>query len=118
MLLCDRSQGSKFSNAGVGENDTDSPFRLNDLIETIKVGQFGNVSLNASNVATDCLHGLVKFLLTTARDEYVSPFLDEELCRGQPYPSRATGNDCHFSLQLLSLGHRQFSSFSLALSRP
>ena len=47
------------------------PFTLDGLVETIKVGQFGNVSLNASNVAADCLHGLVKFLLATARDEDV-----------------------------------------------
>src|ERR1700730_3648301 len=117
MLLRDLSQGDKFSDASVGENHVDSPLRLDSFVETVKVGQFGNVSLNASDVAADCLHGLVEFLLTTARNEYVSSFLDEELCCSQPYPSRATGNDCHFSLQLLSFGHQYFSSFSLALSR-
>src|SRR5271163_3221135 len=106
MLLRDLSQGSKFSNAGVGEDDIDSPLRLDGLVETVKVGQFGNVSLNTSNVVTDCFHGLVEFLLTTARDEYVSPLLDEELCRGQPYPRSAAGDDCHFSLQSLTFGHR------------
>src|SRR5271155_3160329 len=103
MLLRDLSQGSKFGHAGVGENDINSPLRLNGLVETIKVGQFGDVSLNASNVATDCLHGLVKFLLTTARDEHVSSLLDEELCCSQPYPGRATSNHCYFSMKLLSL---------------
>src|ERR1700733_11009415 len=106
MLLGDLSHGSKFSNSGVGENGIDSPFRLDGLVETIKVGQFGNVSLNASNVVPDRSHGLVQFFLTTARDEYVSPLLDEEFCRGQPDPRGATGDDCHFSLQLLTFGHR------------
>src|SRR5579859_7395229 len=106
MFFRDLSQRSKFSDACVGENDIDSPLRLDGFIETVKVGQFGNVPLNASNVAADCLHGLVEFLLTTARDEYVSPFLDEELCCSEPYSRRATRNDCHFSLQLLRFGHR------------
>src|ERR1700732_2691744 len=106
MLLSDLSQWGKFSDAGVGENHIDSPLRLDGFVETVKVGQFGNVSLNASDVASDCLHGLAKFLLTTARDEYVSPFLDEELCCSPPYPSRATGNAWHLCLQLLSFKHR------------
>ena len=63
MLFGDASQGSKLSNPGVGENDIDSPLRLDGLIESVKVGQFGNVALNAGNVAADCLDGLVKFLI-------------------------------------------------------
>ena len=77
----DTSQGSKLSNPGVGENDIDSPLRLDGLIESVKVGQFGNVALNAGNVAADCLHGLIKFLLATARDEDVGALFDEEFCR-------------------------------------
>jgi hypothetical protein len=33
-------------------------------------------------------------------------FMDEELLHGQTYPSRATGNDCQFSLQLLGFRHQ------------
>ncbi len=66
MLLRDASQGTKFSDTGVSQNDIDSSLRLDSLVETIKVGQFGNISLNAGNVAADCLHGLIEFLLTTA----------------------------------------------------
>src|SRR3984957_11253814 len=116
MLFRNLSQWSKFSDAGVGENDIDSPLRLYGLVETVKVGQFGNVSLNASDVAADRLNGFVEFFLTTAGDEYVSPFLDEELCCSQAYPGCATGNNGHFSLQLISFGHS--FSFSLPLSRP
>src|SRR5882757_10439188 len=53
MVLCDLSQGSEFSHAGIGENDVKFPLCFDRIIKTIKVGQFGNVSLNASNVATD-----------------------------------------------------------------
>src|SRR6266481_4775368 len=106
MLLRDLSHGSKFSNASVGEHDIDSPFRLDGLVETIKVGQFGNVSLNASHVVTYRFHGLVEFPLTTAGDEHVGTLFYEELCRGQSYPRGAASDDCHFSLQLLTFGHR------------
>src|ERR1700730_4932458 len=102
MLLRDLSQGSKFSDAGVSENHIDSPLPLDGFVETVKVSQFGNVALNASDVATDCLHGLVEFLLTAACDEDVGTLFHKELCCSQPYPGCATGNDCHFSLQLLS----------------
>src|SRR6266852_2955522 len=100
MLFRDASQGSKFSNAGVSENDIEPPLHPDGLIETIKVGQFGNVSLNASHVAADCLHGFVKLILATACDEDIGALFDKELCRSQPYPRRAAGDDCHFSLQL------------------
>src|SRR5882757_3295168 len=106
MLFGDFAEGSKFSDAGIGEHDIDSPLGRDDLVETIKVGQFGNVSLNASNVAANCFHSLVELLLTTARDEDVGSFFYKELCCSQPYPGCATGNDCHFSLQLLRTGHR------------
>src|ERR1700734_1056068 len=105
MLFSDFAEGSKFSDTRIGENHINSPLGGDALVETIKVGQFGNVSLNASNVAANCFHGLVEFFLTTARDEYISPFLDEKLCRSQPYSTRAAGNDRHFSLKLFSFAH-------------
>src|ERR1700722_171229 len=101
MLLRNFPKGSKFSNAGIGENDIDSPLGRYHLVEAIKVGQFGNVSLNASDVAPNCSHGLVEFLLTTARDEDVGTLFHEESCCSQTYPSPPPGNDCQFSLQLL-----------------
>src|ERR1700722_4140865 len=109
MLLRDLSQGSKFSDAGICENDIDSPLRLDGLVETIKVGQFGNVSPNSNNVGANCFHGLVEFLLTTAGDEDVGALLYEELCRSQPDPCCATSNHCYFPLQLLSFGHGRSS---------
>jgi|SRR6516225_9593361 hypothetical protein len=75
-----RQVNRKFANAGVGENDIDSPFRLrNGLIKAIKVRQLGNVSLNTKNVGAHCLHGLIEFLLAAAGDEDKGALFDEKL---------------------------------------
>src|SRR5258708_24702886 len=108
MLLSDFVERNKFRNAGIGKDDVKFPLCSDGLIKTIEVGQFCNVSLNASDVAADRLYGRVELFLTAARDEDVGTLFYEELCCGQPYPGCATGNDCYFSLQLLILGHRMF----------
>src|SRR5258708_18129198 len=119
MLLCDTSQGNKFTDAGVGENNIDSSLHLRDgLIEKIKVGQFGKVSLNARNVAADWLYGLVELLLATAGDEDVGTFSDEKFCRSQPNPFRAPGDDCDFPLQLLTFDHLRSPSCPLPQFAP
>jgi hypothetical protein len=82
MLLRDVYQRRKFGETGVGKNDVDSSFGLDGLVETIKVGQSGNVSLNSGNIAADGLQGVIEFLLPPARDENVSTFSDEELSGG------------------------------------
>src|SRR6266851_7113249 len=61
-------------------------------------------------------YGRVELFLTAARDQDVGTFFYEELCRSQPYPGCATGNDCYFSLQLLIFGHRMWFSSLSALS--
>src|SRR5882762_2736468 len=94
MLFGYGRKGNKFGNAGVGENNIDSSLHLSDgLVETIKVSQLGNVSLNSRNVAADCLHGLVEFLLAAARDEDIGTLFDEKLCRSQSNPFCAAGDD-------------------------
>jgi hypothetical protein len=78
MLFSDGTKGNKFANTRVGENNIDSPLLFSDgLVETIKVGQFGNVSLNAGNVAADCFYGLIEFLVPAAGDEDISALLGE-----------------------------------------
>src|ERR1700675_3050913 len=94
MLFCDGPKGNKFANAGVGENNIDSPLHFrNGLVKTVKVGQFGNVALNARNIAPDRLHGLVEFLLAAARDEDIGALFDEKLCRSQPNSFGAAGDN-------------------------
>ena len=87
----------------------------NGNTKTIKVGKLGNVALNAGNVAADCLDGLIKFLLATARDEDVGPLSDEEFCRSKPYARRTAGDDCRFSFQLV---HGRYSRCGRRASLP
>src|SRR5216684_2726393 len=101
MLFGDGPKGHKFANAGVGENNIDSRLHVREgLVETIKVSQLGNVSLNSRNVGADCIHGLVEFLLAAAGDEDISTLFDEELCRSQPNPFCAAGNDSDLTFEL------------------
>ena len=47
MLFGDGPERNKLANTGVGKNNIDLPLLLgNRLVKTIKVGQFGNVSLS------------------------------------------------------------------------
>src|SRR5690349_10010764 len=104
MLFGDGPKGNKFANAGVGENNIDSPLHLSDgLVKTIKVGQLGNVSLNPRNVGADCLHGLVEFLLAAARDEDIRTLFDEEFSSSQPDTFCPASDDCGLACELL--GH-------------
>src|SRR6202030_3113113 len=101
MLFGDGPKGNKFANASVGENNIDSPLHLRyGLVKAIKVSQLGNVSLNSRNVGTDCLHGLVEFLLAAARDEDIGALFDEKPCRGQPNPFCPACNDGGLALKL------------------
>src|ERR1700719_2235617 len=101
MLFADGPKGNKFSNAGVGENNIDSPLHLRDgLVKTIKVSQLGNVSLNSRNVDADCLHGLVEFLLAAAGDEDIGTLFGEDLCRSQPNPFCPAGDDGGLAFEL------------------
>src|SRR6202051_2333555 len=104
MLFRDGPKGNKFADAGVGENNIDSPPHLRDsLVKTIKVGQFGNISPNAGDVGADCLPGLVKFLLAAAGDEDIGTLFDEKICRSQANPFCAAGDDSDLAFELF--GH-------------
>src|SRR5260370_40182080 len=80
MLFGDFTEGNKFTNSGVGENNIDSPLHLTDcLVEPIQVGQSCDVPLNAGHVTADCRHGFIEFLLAAAPDEDICTLFDEEL---------------------------------------
>src|SRR6266566_2962245 len=100
MLFRDLSQRSKLTDTGVSEKNIDSPIRLDDFVETINVREFGNVSLNACNVLADCLHGLVEFLLATARDEDIGTLFDEKFSSSQPNAFCAAGDDSRLAFEL------------------
>src|SRR5229473_8173733 len=109
MLFGDRPKGNQFDSAGVGEDNVDSPLHLSDgLVQTIKVSQLDNVSLDSRHVGADGLHGLVEFLLAAACDEDIGTLLDEELCSSQPNPFCPAGDDGGLAFELF--GHGVFPS--------
>src|SRR5205809_5954754 len=115
MLFGDGPKRNKFADAGVGENNIDSPLHLSDgLVKTIKVSQLGNVALNSRNVGADCLHGLVKFLLAAARDEDIGTLFDEKLSSSQPNPFCPASDDGGLAFELF--GHCLSSSMLHARS--
>src|SRR5579872_6544448 len=100
VLLGDASQGRKFGNARICEDDVDpSPRRLDSFVETVEVGEFGNVSLNTSNITADRVHGLVEFILAASRDENERALFDEEFRRRQSYSRGSAGDDGDLALQ-------------------
>src|SRR5580700_7382412 len=114
MLFGDLAQRSKFANAGVGENNVDSPPQLrHGLVEAIEVGPLGNVSLNSRNVAANRPHRLVEFLRSAAGDEDIGTFFDEKLRRCQPNPFGPAGDDGGLAFKFL--GH-SLSPARLSLS--
>src|SRR3979490_3277221 len=112
MRFGDFTEGNKFTNAGVGENNVDSPLHLTDcLVETIQVGQFCDVPLNARHVGADCRDSLVEFLLATARDEDIGPLFDEKFVSSQPNPLCPASDDGGLAFEFV--GHC-FSSLLLS----
>src|SRR6266481_5695195 len=99
MRLTEACQGSEFARAGISDQDIDLPLRFHGLVESIEVLQFGDVSSNACNLATDRLDGLVEFLLAASRYEDIGALIDEPLRCGETYSRRASGNQGHLSLQ-------------------
>src|ERR1700686_219525 len=98
MRLCDLFQQGKFGHSSVSKEHINAPPLTHGFVEAIEVGQVGNVALNASNIASDCIHSLVKFLLAAPRDENVGTLFDRELRRGKPYSGGDAGDDAPFSV--------------------
>src|SRR5580658_1941410 len=104
MLSGNGSKLNEFAHAGIRENNVDSPLHLGDgFVKTIKVGQLGDVALNARNVGADCLHSLVEFLLATARYEDIGTLFNEKFCRSETNAFRSARDDGCLAFQLF--GH-------------
>ena len=94
VFFGDFTEGNEFTDAGVAEDNIDSSLHFADsLVETIKIGQFGNVSLYTRRIGADCFHRLVEFLLAAPRDEDIRTFFDEQFCSSQPNPLCSAGDD-------------------------
>src|ERR1700677_1765587 len=92
MRLGEARQWSELADAGIGDQDIDLSLRPDNLIESIEVLQFGDVSLNSQDVAADRLGGRFQFLLPAACYEDVGTFIDKGFCRRQPYSCGAAGH--------------------------
>src|SRR6185436_20071450 len=104
MLFGDFTEGNKFTNTGIRENNIDSPLHLTDcLVETIQVGQFCDVTVTARHIAADCLHCLIEFFLAAARDEDICTLFDEKFCSSQPNPFCPASDDGGLAFE--SIGH-------------
>src|ERR1700730_1637635 len=104
MLFGDFTEGNKFTDAGVGEDNIDLSLHFADcLVEKVKIGHFGDVSLNTRRIGTDCLHGLVELLLAAPHDEDIGTFFDEQFCGSQPNPFCSAGDDGSLAFELV--GH-------------
>src|ERR1700723_200721 len=111
MLLRHGSERNKFPDAGIGENNIDSPLHPGDrLVETIEVRQLGNVPLNSGDVGSDCLDRFVQFLLAAPSDENVSTLFGEKFCRSQPNSLCPAGYDCGLAFEFLG-HHVSFAPF-------
>ena len=104
LFFGDFPEGDKFADTGIGKDNIDSSLHFADcLVEKIKIGHFGYVSLNTGRVGTECLHGLVEFLLAAPHDEDIGTFFDEQFCSCQPNPFCSAGDDCGLAFELF--GH-------------
>src|SRR5580658_8541869 len=101
MFFGDVAEWYEFADAGVGEDNIDSSLHFADcLVEKVKIGHFGNVSLNTGRIGTDCLHGIVELLLAAPCDENISSFIDEQFCSCQPNPFCSAGDDGDLAFEL------------------
>src|ERR1700686_1544685 len=100
MLLRETCQGSKFADAGIGDQDIDLPLYLHGLVKAIEVLKLRDVPSNAYDAAADRLRRLVELLLAAACYEDKGAFVDKALRRGASYSRGAAGNHGYLSLQL------------------
>ena len=91
----------QLSAAGVGKENVDAAFLLLDrLVETIEIGQIGDIAAHRGHILADLLYGGVEFSLAPAGNEYVGAFVGESLGCGQADAAVASGNDSYFSFVL------------------
>src|SRR4029077_2558593 len=104
MLFGDGPKGNKFANAGVGEDNVDSPLHLRDgLVKAIKVSQLGDVSLNSRDVGPDCPHGLVESFWRRPVIKIYAPSLANSFAVANPIPSVPPVIRAILSLSLLDI---------------
>src|SRR5580698_3280160 len=99
MLFRYCAEGSKGAAPGIGDQDVNVSFLIFYLsIQTIEIGQIGDVALNAGDIAADFPDGLVQFVLAAARNKNIGAFRDKPFGRGEAEAAGGVGNNCYFSI--------------------
>ena len=94
MLLGDLAKRHKATASGIGKENVEATLlAFNGIgIDTVEVCKVGNVTANASNVASNEFHGSVKFGLTAASDEDIRAFGHKPFGCGESDAAAAAGD--------------------------
>lgn len=93
MLLRYCAERSKGAAPGIGDQDVNVSFLFFYLsIQTIEIGQIGDVALNAGEIAADFPDGLVQFVLAAACNENIGAFRDKQLGGGEAEAAGSAGD--------------------------
>ncbi|SPF34315.1 hypothetical protein SBA4_1480009 [Candidatus Sulfopaludibacter sp. SbA4] len=110
VLFRNSAERRKAPSPRIGDEDINVPFLLFHLfIQAIKIGQVGDVTLNAGDVAPYFLDGLIQFFLAAASNENICAFRDKSFCRCKADAAGAAGNDGCFPFEFV--GHGIFPRF-------
>jgi len=93
MLLGDLAKGREATASSVGNENVEATLlAFNGGIDTVEVCKVGDVTADASNVASNEFHGSVEFGLTAASDEDIRAFGNKPFGCGEPDTAAAAGD--------------------------
>ena len=105
VLFRNSAERRKAPSPRIGDEDINVPFLLFHLpIQTIKIGQVGDVALYAGDVAPDFCDGLIQFFLAAAGNENIGAFRDKSFCRCKADAAGAAGDDGRFPFKFVGHG--------------
>src|SRR5580658_3053867 len=99
MLFRYGAERSKGAAPGIGDQDINVSFLFSYLsIQTIQIGQIGDVALNAGDIAADFPDGLFQFILAAARDENIGALREKPFRRGEAEAAGSARDNGYFSV--------------------
>ena len=112
MLLGDLTKGREGTASGVGKENVEATLlAFNGGIDTVEVGKVGDVTANASNVASNQFHGSVEFGLTATCDEDIRALGHKPFGGGESDTAAAAGDQGDFSGKFV--GAHDFGCFDI-----
>src|SRR5438445_6190976 len=83
MFRCDRIDGQKLHESGVGEDDIHHTFFCGDgAVEPVEIVEIGDVALHSRDVVPELRYGSIESVLAAAGDEDIRACCDQALCGG------------------------------------